>query len=126
MRYPRQRDEESEPFECPEPVTCQFPRCSCGPDDACEPDAHPKNIEPPCPECGVDASRLLEVIHQMLAALKLAHKLPMPWIYSSVESMGRTMTEEEWSAITPAIDEAIKAGEGVIAKAARAPAPEGE
>lgn len=31
MSFPRQRGEEGEPFECPSPITCQFPRCDCGP-----------------------------------------------------------------------------------------------
>lgn len=26
----RQRSPEDEPFQCPEPLTCQFPRCDCG------------------------------------------------------------------------------------------------
>lgn len=27
---PRQRGPEGEPFDCPQPITCQFPRCDCG------------------------------------------------------------------------------------------------
>lgn len=29
--FPRRRGDEGEYFECPFPITCQFPRCDCGP-----------------------------------------------------------------------------------------------
>ncbi len=33
VKFSRQRDDENEPFECPHPITCQFPRCDCGKDE---------------------------------------------------------------------------------------------
>jgi hypothetical protein len=44
---PRQRDHESEPFECPEPITCQFPLCGCGPPEPYQDwlDQHQRAIE---------------------------------------------------------------------------------
>lgn len=37
MKFMRQRDEESAPFECQQlSVTCQFPKCDCDREAACD------------------------------------------------------------------------------------------
>lgn len=33
MSFLRRRSDEDDGFECPRPITCQFPRCNCGKDD---------------------------------------------------------------------------------------------
>lgn len=51
LPFQRRRDEDSEPFECPQPITCQFPRCDCD------------RIERPasCPVCGGDHPQFMDL-----------------------------------------------------------------
>jgi hypothetical protein len=47
-------------------------------------------------------AKLIAAAPDMLAALKLAFKIPRPWILG-----GRTVTEEEWGAAVDAVSAAI-------------------
>lgn len=57
MQFPRQRSEESEPFECPQPTTCQFPGCACGPYEG------PEEYQDLCPCDEADAAEAWEYWH---------------------------------------------------------------
>ena len=52
-------------------------------------------------------ARLIAAAPDMLAALKLAFKIPRPWIMG-----GRTIAEEEWGAAVDAVSSAIAKAEG--------------
>ena len=53
-------------------------------------------------------ARLIAAAPDMLVALKMAFKIPKPWIMG-----GRTITEEEWNAAVDAVTAAIAKAEGI-------------